>query len=869
MKKSYILFVIVWIPLILYWMVPPSLLQNNYTTIFSSINTSSKSPAGEIDDSFELKQTVKFEKIYIVDHLLLHEDSPLCLDILMANYGDRRNRGDIKFIIKNNSLKESKIIDVKKVKDNTKHKVCFEHFSISDIQNGQFELTIKGINSPSNKSVTVWLDTNISFGNSIINGKPVNKSLIFSITRATSKYTSSTTYLLILFAIFSSIILIHRNKNKYTNTLQIKSLDIKQTTIFKGIAILMITMHNYFHWIEPKPGENEFDFNYIRFENYINILMQQTSFSLQATFSYFGHYGVQIFLFLSAYGLTKKYNNEFPKYFSFIWRRILKIYPTFLLAIGFWAIFTGYKLGWYGPIEIILEHSKALLYKLTFISNFIPGEALNLVGPWWFVSLIIQFYLFFPLLLKIEQKFYTSALIYISLLSMISTPLIQQVTHFNVYYTLIAHLPEFSLGIYLAKKEKTYISIHLILFLLLLFILGNTFEIFWYFNNISILLLLIILLQWLIHKMGNYTLAFFTFLGTISMYIFYTNGFIRHAFALAAFRSGDWFEIIQYGIGFFATVILFSSFLYWIGKWLSRFIFNISFFTKRYKMNRAIVFVHYDRHNIVDPYVYHYLEELQKNASHITFVSTAKLQEEDIKTLSNYCSEVIVRENIGYDFMSYKVGLESFDYKTYDEVLICNDSVYGPLYPMQQLFEAMQAKKCDFWGITDNTDMGYHIQSYFMLVKKSVLQSSAFEKFWDNVEILHNKDEIIQRYEIGFSQSLINEGFIPAISTQFQATALQKISIFIAKFTPTKIIRKVKSLLLGQAQIIRIGKINTTHYFWKELLLEGDVPFIKIELLRDNPMNVDIEDFEAVIHQSSHYDTTLITKHLKRMKDQK
>ena len=286
-------------------------------------------------------------------------------------------------------------------------------------------------------------------------------------------------------------------------------------------------------------------------------------------------------------------------------------------------------------------------------------------------------------------------------------------------------------------------------------------------------------------------------------------------------------------------------------------------------MNRAIVFVHYDRHNIVDAYVYHYLEELQKNASHITFVSTAKLQEKEVETLSNYCTNVIIRENIGYDFMSYKIGLESFNYKAYDEVLICNDSVYGPLYPMEELFESMQTNTCDFWGVTDNTDMGYHIQSYFMLVKKPVLQSDTFKNFWNNVTILNDKDEIIKYYEIGFSQSLIHAGFNPGISTQFHPTKLQKFSIFISKFTPTKIMRKLKSVFSGQAQIIRIGKINTTHYFWKDLLVSGKVPFIKIELLRDNPMNVDIEDFEKVIHQSSPYDTTLITKHLKRMKEQK
>ena len=59
-------------------------------------------------------------------------------------------------------------------------------------------------------------------------------------------------------------------------------------------------------------------------------------------------------------------------------------------------------------------------------------------------------------------------------------------------------------------------------------------------------------------------------------------------------------------------------------------------------MNRAIVFVHYDRDNIVDDYVYYYLKELQKNASYLIFISTAQLLEKDVKTLSNYCSKMII-----------------------------------------------------------------------------------------------------------------------------------------------------------------------------------------------------------------------------------
>ena len=283
--------------------------------------------------------------------------------------------------------------------------------------------------------------------------------------------------------------------------------------------------------------------------------------------------------------------------------------------------------------------------------------------------------------------------------------------------------------------------------------------------------------------------------------------------------------------------------------------------------SRAIVFVHYDRHNIVDEYVYFYLQELQKNSSYLVFVSTAKLSEEDVTTLSEYCSKVIVRENVGYDFMSYKVGLESFNYASYDEVVICNDSVYGPLMPLENIFKEMQKVSCDFWGITDNTDMGYHLQSYFLVFRKSVLKSSAFKTFWNEVKVLHNKDDIIEKYEVGLSKALLDNGFNAAVFATYTPTYLQKVVPYIKKLTPKKIYRNIYMLFTHRQKLKRIGRLNQTHYFWKDLLLSGKMPFIKIELLRDNPLNINVTDVENTLSLISDYDISLINNHLSRMKE--
>ena len=283
------------------------------------------------------------------------------------------------------------------------------------------------------------------------------------------------------------------------------------------------------------------------------------------------------------------------------------------------------------------------------------------------------------------------------------------------------------------------------------------------------------------------------------------------------------------------------------------------------EVNRAVVFVHYDKDNLVDDYVYYYLRELKNNASNIVFVSTASLSSQAIFALEKYCAKVIVRENKGHDFMSYKIGLDNLEYQKYDEVVICNDSVYGPFYPLSTLFDTMKDTSCDFWGITDNTDMSYHLQSYFLVFNKSVLSHSCFSEFWAKVKILNDKEEIIEKYEVGLTQFFQKEGFTATAYIDFQATKVQRLMSILKKFSPHKIFNKITAILKKEYTLKRIGKLNATLYFWEELIIKHKMPFIKIKLLRDNPNNIDIDKVEEVLTHISTYDTNLIKNHLTRM----
>ena len=194
---------------------------------------------------------------------------------------------------------------------------------------------------------------------------------------------------------------------------------------------------------------------------------------------------------------------------------------------------------------------------------------------------------------------------------------------------------------------------------------------------------------------------------------------------------------------------------------------------KETKMNRVAIFAHYDKKNIIDDYVIFYINELQKIAETVIFVSCCDLQESELNKLNCY---KIAKKHCEYDFGSYKIGFNFAKYnkllKDCKEVVFANDSCYGPFKPLDKIFEKMSKKSCDFWGLTKNY-IGFkklknnkvkniycpHIQSYFIVLKSNVFSSKVFENFINSVKYQKYKNDIILKYEIGLTKTLEKAGF--------------------------------------------------------------------------------------------------------------
>lgn len=283
------------------------------------------------------------------------------------------------------------------------------------------------------------------------------------------------------------------------------------------------------------------------------------------------------------------------------------------------------------------------------------------------------------------------------------------------------------------------------------------------------------------------------------------------------------------------------------------------------------VYAHYDPHGLIDDYVRVQISALAQNFTDVVFVSTSALSSTiEVDFPSNV--RVCVKDNVGYDFGSWRYGLSLSNFHIYDEVLICNDSVYGPFFCIQETLEQMRNLPGSVCGITENYQWQHHLQSYFILFKRDALISSYFEKFWAGVVPQKQKQDVIIQYELGLSAQAKAAGFM--VSALFRFDAKRRISAMGRNLLGV-LGRHSKNFYLAELNPLtrypdRFAlqwtdyHVNPSHMFWDQMIREG-IPFLKIELLKSNPHGTDLRSVFSLLRKHSSYSLSLIKKHLSRV----
>lgn len=243
-------------------------------------------------------------------------------------------------------------------------------------------------------------------------------------------------------------------------------------------------------------------------------------------------------------------------------------------------------------------------------------------------------------------------------------------------------------------------------------------------------------------------------------------------------------------------------------------------------MNYVIV-AHYDEFGRISSDLSDFINFLQGSNFQIILVSTC-LNEAEFKKISQNI-KIIVRDNYGYDFYSYRVGIDfiknSWDY--IDNIILMNSSfkIFNDhkLYNFFAKVIAKENQKYDVLSLTTSMEIRYHCQSFLLRFNRKVLNSLSFQNWWSSMQPISDRQQVIYQYELGLTDFLLQQNFTS--SSLFHIGLLRKVKSMLRYFRLTK----TWSSWSG---------INPCHFLWDELY--HDYGIVKYELINKNPHNINI-----------------------------
>jgi len=248
------------------------------------------------------------------------------------------------------------------------------------------------------------------------------------------------------------------------------------------------------------------------------------------------------------------------------------------------------------------------------------------------------------------------------------------------------------------------------------------------------------------------------------------------------------------------------------------------------------LFAHYDADGQLGAHVRHLLNQIRACGFDIVMATSG--HDSVPAPIAQFCAEngiaVLARPDGGLDFGAWQF-LNAMGFTAgADTVLLANDSVFGPLFALPPVLARLRATGADVWGMADMDDVAWHLQSWFVGMTGAAFHSPAVQRVFAQPFATMSKPEVILHGEIGLGLAIRTEGFKTAVAWPQARTRLNRV-------------------------VRRILPLNPMHVHWRSVVEQGRVPFIKIELLRDNPQGIGwIDKWRMVVGRSALFDPAWI-----------
>ena len=235
----------------------------------------------------------------------------------------------------------------------------------------------------------------------------------------------------------------------------------------RGIAILAIMLHNYCHFISKIVKENEYMYHEVNNDRLWFVLTNPDELLPVHLLSYFGHYGVPVFLFLSGFGLVKKYETspdpskggeglrtegarqallpfgEAGR--GFILYHYLKLLRMLIVGFVLFLVVDAVT-----PGRFAFHWDNVLAQLLMYINVLPEPDKIIWPGIYWFFGLMMELYIVYRLLLYRRQAWLVVGLIVVCwLLQVFCDP--DGETLNRLRYNCIGGMLPFGVGIIVAR----------------------------------------------------------------------------------------------------------------------------------------------------------------------------------------------------------------------------------------------------------------------------------------------------------------------------------------------------------------------------------------------------------------------------------
>jgi lipopolysaccharide biosynthesis protein len=174
-------------------------------------------------------------------------------------------------------------------------------------------------------------------------------------------------------------------------------------------------------------------------------------------------------------------------------------------------------------------------------------------------------------------------------------------------------------------------------------------------------------------------------------------------------------------------------------------------------MKRLCLFSCFHEGREILPYQRFYLSKLRPHCDELVFITNERSLDDDaLSFLKDKDISINMVYNRGMDFGMWRKTFIRMNPNQYSQVCFANDSclVNGDL---DRVFEWVENNDLDYCGITDSAQNSYHVQSYFIVVKKSCLKT--VHDYYRKNGVPTKKGDIVRLYEIGLSTHMQEKGF--------------------------------------------------------------------------------------------------------------